>query len=470
MRLPGRRRWQLRDEDGVSLIEVMVACVVLSVGVLSVVGAMGSGMSLVGHSRQRTAGAGVAQERLERARNIAYEDLALNEDPAHSTVTGHPDNNVIENAVEPPDATVFDDEYRLSDGACATPPCEEPLIIDKANGGLRHLDDPFTLAQTEFTVHQFVTWVDDPDSGVTGPHDYKRVTVVVTWKFPVHSGPKNAVVESTFVTDGTIDLPTPSPTTAPTASSPPPDAGGEIGVGAMVGPLDGPLSTPSNGTGPCTGDTTPPVLSPMPQLLSGSEGYLNSTSVQVRVKAHDLECFPLTLYMANKPSRANCTEAAGYVEVQQLDGGTVGGDPPAAIASWTIPSGDGVKAVCVAVRNKRNDVTLARSDAWGINVKLDQTPPMTPANFRQHACEISGTDRIATFAWDAATDTNFNGYRLYRSLEAAQYVAIAQTTGTTLTDTSPKNYASVRYVVRAYDKAGNESADSAVISYSKNQC
>ena len=158
MRPLGRWKRRVLDDRGFTIVEVCVAAFVLAVGVTTVIGSMGAGMGLVGHSRQRSAGAGVAQERLERARNVAYDDLALNEDPTHNNEATHPDHNVIENGPGPED-----DEYGLDGGQ------EEPLIINTADGGLKHLDDPFTLAHTDFTVHQYVTWVDDPDSGRRGP-------------------------------------------------------------------------------------------------------------------------------------------------------------------------------------------------------------------------------------------------------------------------------------------------------------
>jgi hypothetical protein len=472
MRLPCRRLPDVRDDRGITVIEVGVASFVLAIAVSAVIGSMGAGMGLVGHSRQRSSGAGVAQERLERAHNVAYNDLALNEDPTYNADPSHPDHNVVENGPGPED-----DQYRLSDGACAVPPCLEPLIINLADGGLKHLDDPFTLANTDFTVHQYVTWVDDPASGITGPHDYKRVTAVVTWKFPVHTGPRHTVTESTFVSDGvvTIPVPTSSPTPAPTAAPTPPVGGGdELGVGTLLGPLIGFLSPPSNGTGACTTDLTNPEFQ-SGELLSGSgtdQGYLNSTAVEVRIKARDLECYPITLYMANKTTKTDCTDATGYVEVQKLEAGPSGnpGDPPAVNVSWTIPPGDGFKAVCAVVRNKSNDASKNTSTVWGVNVKLDQTNPTVPGNFRQAACNISGNDRIATFNWSPSTDGNFYGYRLYRSVESGAFQLINQTTSLSVSNTSAKNYASVRYLVRAYDKAGNESGDSAIVSYAKNQC
>jgi hypothetical protein len=473
MRRLGRARRRLSDDRGFTIIEVSVAAFVMAIGVTTVMAAMGSGMGLVGHSRQRTAGAGVAQERLERARNVAYADLALNEDPTHVGDAGHPDNNVIEGGPGPED-----DQYRLSDSACATPPCLEPLIINLASGGLKHLDDPFTLAHTEFTVHQYVTWVSDDATGdteptITGVQSYKRVTVVVKWKFPVHTGPSHTVTESTFVSDGKVTLPSPSPTAIPTAGASPtaPPSTAPIGVGGFLGSLNGDLTLPANGTGPCTSDTTPPILESA-QLLSGSAtdpGYLNSTSVQLRFEGQDLECHPIFLYMANKPSTADCTNADGYTEVRPFD---EGGDPPPVIVSWTIPSTDGTYAICGIVRNKANDLENRRSQVWGVSVLLDRTKPPVPASFRQQTCELQGNDRIATFNWDAGSpaDTNHGGYRLYRSVESGAFQAMSTTASLAISDTSPKNYASVRYLVRAFDKAGNESVDSSVISYAKNAC
>jgi type II secretory pathway pseudopilin PulG len=460
MRPLGRWKRRVLDDRGFTIVEVGVAAFVLAIGVTTVVGSMGAGMGLVGHSRQRTTGAGVAQERLERARNIAYDDLALNEDPTFNPDATHPDHKVNEGPLTGPE----DDTYRLDDGT------SEPLIIDTADGGLKHLDDPFTLANTDFTVHQYVTAANGtPDlNGDAAVPDYKRVTVVVTWKFPVHTGPRHTVTESTFVTDGTVAIPMPSATTTPTAPPPPIGGGGgdesQLGAVVSVGALSGTLPPPSGGVTSCATDTTPPQIQ-SGDLLSGSgtdQGYLNSAAVQLRLQATDPECHPLTLYMASKPTRSGCTDAAGYSEVQQLEGGAI----PVVTVTWTIPSGDGLKALCAVTRNKAGVV----SGVWGVSVKLDLTKPTVPGNFRQASCNVSDNSRTATFNWDASTDTNLFGYRLYRSIESGPFALTNQTTSLAVTDVSPKNYASVRYLIRSYDRAGNESNDSSQISYAKNQC
>jgi hypothetical protein len=461
MRLPWRRLWHRAvssPDEGIGLVEVIVACTVFGVAVLTIAGALGSGMGLVGHSRQRSAGSGVAQERLERARNVAYENLALNEVPTPNVDSTHPDFNVIDNAGVK--------KYRLTDGTI------EPLVIDAADGGLKHVDDPFELAQTEFTVHQYVTWVDDPDAGdtepsITGTQSYKRVIAVVTWKFPVHQGPRHTIVESTFVTDGKITIPTASPSPSPGASASPtaPPAGAALGTFQEDGPIIGALPPPSPLSGTCHGSD---LHIESGQLLAGAgsqPGYLNTTSVQVRIQGRHPSCTEMWLFLANKTSASDCSDPSGYVQVLKF---AASDPPPPVTASWTIPSGDGPKAICAAVQNNG----LRAGPAWGVNVVLDQTLPTAPASFQQPAdqCEIVGNDRIATFTWSASSDSNLIGYRLYRSVESAAYTVVGQTSALTLTDSSLKSYSSVRYLVRAYDKAGNHSADSAVVSYAKNKC
>jgi hypothetical protein len=436
------RARRLGDERGSTLIEVVVGSMILVVAVLGVIGSMGAGMGLVGHSRQRSAGAGVAQERIERARNIAYEDVALNEDPEHNSDPDHPDNKVTE-----------DNRYRLKDGSY------EPLVIDLANGGLKHLDDPFTLANTDFTVHQYVTWVDDPE--VDGAENYKRVTVVVKWKFPVRSGSAHEVVESTFVSDSTVTIGTPPPEPSGPVEPPGPGGGDDLGVGNTAGQLVGELPA---GNGQCPTDSSDPTLTEM-DLLSGSgtdQGYLNTTSVQIRFNLWDAECHPLRLFMKNADTTEECLQPADYDEVYSV----LSEDKRRFTVTWTVRPADGQKTLCAYGRNKADRATTV----WATNVVLDQTRPTVPAGFSEQACNEDGNDRVVTLTWEAATDTNLYGYRLYRSLESTPFQLIQQTGDLAVTDSTLKNYSSVRYLVRAYDKAGNESPDSAVLSYARNQC
>jgi hypothetical protein len=137
--------------------------------------------------------------------------------------------------------------------------------------------------------------------------------------------------------------------------------------------------------------------------------------------------------------------------------------------SWTIPGDvDGPKTVWVRYR----DGAWNASEPLSATVILDQAPPPAPTNLRKQSCEKSGSNRKVTLTWDgnAAADANFLGYRLYRSVNDAPYAVLKTVSGQSADDVHGWAENSVRFIVRAYDKAGNESGDSNVVSFTKSSC
>ncbi|MGH2897541.1 MAG: type IV pilus modification PilV family protein [Solirubrobacteraceae bacterium] len=67
-------------EDGMTLVEVMVAMVILLVGVLGVVTLLGTGNRITNQNLSRDAATALAREQIERAREVAYANLV---DPAN---------------------------------------------------------------------------------------------------------------------------------------------------------------------------------------------------------------------------------------------------------------------------------------------------------------------------------------------------------------------------------------------------
>ena len=413
MRLRRRRLTHVREDDGTTLIEVGVAALIMAVAITGVMGSMGSGLSLVGHSRQRSSAVAVAQERLERARNLPYAQVAIckstdpasrcYQQPVHQDAESNPDHSVT--ADVPP-------RYQV-DGSTT-----EPLLVDVTNGALAHIDDPFTLGTTEFSVYQYVTWFDDPS--ITGTtQDYKRVVVVVTWKFPVNSGPSHTVTESTFVGHGGVIVPSPSATSTPAPT---------------VSPSPTPTAPPSTTCGKI-------------DILSGSgaaASFTNSTTVQIAL---------------SPKAGCNPSPATG----QLSNDGTTFGPATYAVPStavWTIPSGDGAKTVYA--RFSDGGTTSA-------TIQLDQSRPSV-VTLSTVSCGISGGNRTITVQWTTSTDTNLLGYRLYKSINSAAFTPLLTTATTNGTDTDSKGYGSLRFMVRAYDKGGNESVDSNVLSFTKNSC
>jgi hypothetical protein len=408
---------------------------VMAVAVLSVVGAMGSGMQLVGHSRQRSTGTNVAIEKLERMRNLPYDEVALlSEDaahplPVHSTEAGHPNNKVSTDNLR----------YRVSDN----PPVEEPLVA-APTGGLWHEEDPLDIDGTEFRVLQYVT---------QQAASIKRVIVVVVWKFPVASGTSHEVIQSTLVTDGTINLPTPTPSSEPTSSP------------------SLPAPTPSAAPNCDQGSSLP---SGSVDLLSGAgaeTGFTNSTSVQVEITANDDNCLDVTAQLSNDDGPEKNWTPVVLLCTKQCDHNPprtgMGARSPATVA-WTIPGDDGATTIYMRLVDGGGRFS---AQVYSKSITLDNDAPGQPGSFQKSACNINGNDRVLSFTWTAGTlDPNFRGFRLYRSIDSGQFTSVATVAGSTVSDTEKKSYNSIRYFVVQYDKAGNESIASAILSFSKNNC
>lgn len=414
MRLMGWVRRRLGAEDGSQLVEVTIATGVMGMAVIGLAGAVAIGLGSVGMARQRSAAAAAAGERIERVQNLPYTQVALYEQPHHSDDPTSPDYDV----------TTDDTAYNV-DGST------EPLLVDVTSGALKHIEDPVISGSSELYVHQYVTWVDDP--GLTGTQDYKRVTVVVTWRRALRSGLRSRVTMSTFVGQGSVTVPQSTP--APGSPSP------------------APTPTPSPAPqGSCSGDTTVPTGSI--SIVSGTgaqTGYTGSVTTQVRLEASDA-CASIDAELSN--------DGTSFTRVT-----TLAPDTPATVA-WSIPSGDGTKTI----RARYRDAAGNLSSVYTAEVVLDQTKPTVPGSLRQVSCSMSGEDRTVSLTWDASSDTYLSGYRLYRSIDSAAFSAVGNTSSTSISDTSKKTSDSVRYFVRAYDRAGNESLDSNVLTYARNSC
>jgi hypothetical protein len=406
-----------------SLVEVCIAALVMAVAVTGVIGAMGSGMSIVGHSRQRSTGVALAQERLERILGYPYDDVAVSNSPAptFSADTLSPDNKLSPDGLS----------YNVGNGTF------EPLIL-RTGGVVTHVDPTYTPpgTTTEFSVYQYVTWVDDPN--VTGTTDYKRVTVAVVWNFPVNGGPKHTVTQSTYMSEGEVLTSTPTPT--PSASP----SGGPS-------PTSTPSPTPTPVTASCPGDTTEPTGGTM-SVLSGSGaevGYTNSNIVSIELGATDL-CAPLTAELSN--------DGTTFTTSTTLTSGVTSSP------TWTVPTGDGVKTIFARFRDGTGNTSGIISGA----ITLDQTVPTSFTGLAPSNCDAD--IRSATFNWSPTNEgsSNFLTYRLFRQIDTNTATVEAVTATRSVSNMFDKNKKPVKFWVKAYDKAGNASGSSNVITFTAN--
>jgi hypothetical protein len=219
-----RVRATLRAREGMTIVEVLVAMLVLSVGIVSLMGMFDGARKLTLTAERRESIAHLAQRELERLQSVPYAELAMAGAPAHEAIPGsvkgaQAEENFIH---EHPDYYVdYSSPVKCEEveaGGCfawsaSKPEEEEPLaVIKKAkcptSGEVKEECGVVSPSPTGVTcsevnpfgacewtdgrlsgyVYDFVTYHKDPACKEVKAGEcatsYKRATVVVTVKAP----------------------------------------------------------------------------------------------------------------------------------------------------------------------------------------------------------------------------------------------------------------------------------------------
>jgi prepilin-type N-terminal cleavage/methylation domain-containing protein len=163
---------RLADQRGMSIVEVMVAALVLAVGVLATVNVVLGSRNLTTTSEKLEAASHVAEKELEDLQSLRWTAQAHN--------PGFP-------ASGPAPHTVSSGNYQWQTGSW------EAVATD-ANGTVPVNATPWSDGRLSGSVWRFVSWVND--ACCPAVRDYKRLTVVVTVNG--RPGLTKPVVMSTF--------------------------------------------------------------------------------------------------------------------------------------------------------------------------------------------------------------------------------------------------------------------------------
>jgi prepilin-type N-terminal cleavage/methylation domain-containing protein len=183
------RRWTRlrRREDGMTMIEMMVAVALMSVALIAMITTFDASRSLVSTSEKNSVAAHQGEREVEKALTLAYKNIALVTTPAHSASSSSPDY------------------YANSDGTyqwdqSVSPKPAEPMVTDASLGLLTHAST-WSDGQSRLSgsIYRFVTWVDDPN--IAGTQNAKRLTIAVTVDNIGPQGPKKPVIVSSIAID-----------------------------------------------------------------------------------------------------------------------------------------------------------------------------------------------------------------------------------------------------------------------------
>ena len=178
-----------RAEEGFTLVEVLLACLIAGTGLLATVVTFDTSRDLVSFAEKKEAMVHVGEREIERILTLDYEKVALDSAPPPAPDPADPGYYVQAGP-----------SYRWNQRADAQPPHTEPLVIDPA-GEIPAASTSWSDGRLSGRVERFVTWVDDATCGslCAGTQDYKRVTVAVTVNG--RGGPTKPILLSTLVTD-----------------------------------------------------------------------------------------------------------------------------------------------------------------------------------------------------------------------------------------------------------------------------
>lgn len=188
------RAARLKAEDGFTLVEFLVAALVLMVGIFAVIASFDAVRRLTTNSESQTVRAQVAEKDLQQIVSLGYANVGLSSAPAHASDPNDPDYYVTNG---PPAKFQWD----LTNATRTESLC---TAATGCSGSIAPGPVAWSAGGESGNIYRFVTWVDDPcDPGTPAAcataTDYKRVTVMITQSNV--SGPKTPLLLSTVVTD-----------------------------------------------------------------------------------------------------------------------------------------------------------------------------------------------------------------------------------------------------------------------------
>lgn len=182
-----------RREDGMTIVEVVVAGLILTLGALGVLGIVDAATRNTFRAEQSQVVANVLQGEMEKLRQIPYEELALTALPTASTDPDNPNSRVA--------STRFFYTGRNGTGL-------KPLVYNTGTNGGEEIKGgtvatgptPFQVGQVKGTIYRYLVWDTCPASLCADRGHLKRAVVVVALDATASGGERRyQEVQSQFV-------------------------------------------------------------------------------------------------------------------------------------------------------------------------------------------------------------------------------------------------------------------------------
>ncbi len=157
------------DESGFTVIEVLVAALILAIGIFAALNLLDVSARTTLSAERNQVAVNRAQREMEDLRGLDYDQVALTAAPATSTDPNNPGNRVSGATFETKDGDTSSYADLVINGQTGI-----------SNGTINPGPTSFSTGQVSGKVYRYVVWQNDPKcSTCTGTHDFKRVIVAV---------------------------------------------------------------------------------------------------------------------------------------------------------------------------------------------------------------------------------------------------------------------------------------------------
>jgi prepilin-type N-terminal cleavage/methylation domain-containing protein len=168
------------NQDGFTIIEVLIAALILVLGALAVFMTFSAAIHNAQRGKETQVGLSVAQREMEKIRGLPYEKIALKTTPVTSAETTNPNNRVS--------GTTFN----LKRSGTA----EYATLVVSSGGEVEPSSTAFSVGGTSVTVYRYVVWRKDNAYCATGSNSeeescktgqsFKRVIIDVVPNKPAN--------------------------------------------------------------------------------------------------------------------------------------------------------------------------------------------------------------------------------------------------------------------------------------------
>lgn len=159
--LPKSRLQHVREEDGFTIVEILVAAIILVLGALAVFMTFSAAVHNVQRGREEQGEISVAQREMEKVRGMSYEKIALKTAPTTSAIPTEPGYRVSGST------------FNLNRTGTAS---YAPLVI-ASSGEVQPKGAAFTVGGVSVTVYRYVVWRKDTAYCATGTNGTKETCI-----------------------------------------------------------------------------------------------------------------------------------------------------------------------------------------------------------------------------------------------------------------------------------------------------